>query len=59
MELVQKQSERAKQNVTDAMLVIMATEAFIDAKRYHKADNNCEEKDRTDCTWTNWKMLYL
>ena len=30
MELAQKQSKRAKQNIIDAMLVAKATEAFLD-----------------------------
>ena len=59
MELSQKQFERVKQNITDAMLVAMATEAFLNVERYLKADDNWEEKDYTDYTCENWKVLYL
>ena len=33
MKLAQKQSERAKQNITDPMLVAMVTKAFLNVKR--------------------------
>ena len=60
MELAQKQSKQGKQKITDAMLVAMATEAFLDAKRYPKAgDDWWEEKDHVDRTWENLKVLYL
>ena len=42
MELAQKQSKQTKQNITDAMLVAMATEAFLDVKRYSKTDDDWE-----------------
>ena len=44
MELVQKQSEQAKQKITDVMLVSISTEAFLDIKCYPKAGNDWEEK---------------
>ena len=59
IELAQKQSERAKQNITDAMLVTMATEGVLNGKRYLKANNNLEEKDHTDRTWKNGKVIYF
>ena len=59
MELAQKQSKRAKQNITDAMFVAMATEAFLNVERYPKADDNWEKKDRVDHTCENWRDLCL
>ena len=56
---MQKQSEQAKQNITDVMLMAMATEAFLDVEHYLKADNTWNEKDRVDRTWENWKVLCL
>ena len=50
MELAQKQSKQAKQNITDTMLVAMATEAFLDVEGYPKADNDWEERDHVDRT---------
>ena len=59
MELAQKQSKQAKQNITDAMLVAMAIEAFLDVERHPKANGDWEKKDRVDRSWENWKVLYL
>ena len=59
MDLAQKQSKQANQNITDAMLTAMATEAFLGVKRYPKVDNDWEKKDRVDRIWENWKILYL
>ena len=40
MEPAQKKgSEQANQNITDKMFVAMPTEAFLDVKRYPKADD--------------------
>ena len=59
MELAQKQSEQAQQKITNTILVAMATKAFLDIKRYPKANTNWEERDHMDRTWDNWKILYL
>ena len=40
MELAQQQSKRAKQSITNTILVAMATEAFLDVERYPKADDD-------------------
>jgi hypothetical protein len=57
VELVQEQSEWAKQPITSIILVVIGMKALFKTKHYLKADRVWEEEERNKQRWENWSKL--
>lgn len=58
LEDAQKRSKRAGNPVTDATLVVIATNAMLTTEQFPRTNEDWEELDVADRTWLKWKDLY-
>ena len=58
MEKAQEQARRAENEISEAMVVNMATRAMLATERYPKANDDWEDLDKPQRTWATWKTMY-
>ena len=58
MEKAQEQAKRAENEISEAMIVNMATRAMLATERYPKANDDWEDLDKPQRTWAAWKKMY-
>jgi hypothetical protein len=54
----QEKSEQAGAPITDTMLMIISTKAMLTSEQVPRANDDWEEMDADDKTWSVWKKLY-
>lgn len=58
LEDAQKRSRRARNPITDASLVVIATNVMLGSEQFPRANDNWEELNPHEQTWAAWKKLY-
>lgn len=58
LEDAQKKATRAGNPITDATVVIIATNAMLGTEQFPRANDDWEEMDPSLRSWTAWKKLY-
>ena len=58
LEEAQCQAGRAGRTITDDTLLLFSSTAMLTSKRFPSSNDDWEDQDERDKTWSTWKLAY-